>query len=352
MSARPHTVELDLPFAGVLPDRLRPMLPMPAAAPFDSPEYAFDVAWDGTRALAWIDSGEARLWGRDLADLTDRYPEIQALGRLAPPQTIVDGELIVSDRDGRPDAAALEARQRAEGAQAVAQAAAGHPVTYVVYDLLYLRGRSMLREPLQRRRARLNQSIPSSGRIYVLEPVVADGLAFFDAAREKGLMGVVAKRLESPYRPGQRHPDWLQIDAVRRQDFVIVGFTPQGGDHLIEALIVGVYDGRKFSPVGRVVGGFDPPTSRRLRKLLDGLPAAPEPEGAQWADDRVCWITPRLVIGIKFSEWDRQGLLRFPIFDGLRLEIAPEECVRTPMIEPPEPARRRSLEIQLPRLPI
>ena len=351
MPARPRTVELDLPFARALPDRLRPMLPMPAAAPFDSPEYAFDVAWNGVRALASIDAGEVRLWGRDLLDLTNRYPEVQELAALAPPETIVDGELIVSDADGRPDSVALETRQHAR-AEAVTRAAATHPVTYVVYDLLYLRGRPLLKEPLVRRRPRMFEAIQSSGRFYVVEPVAHDGLAFYDAAREKGLDGVVAKRFDSPYRAGQRHPDWLQIDAARRQDFAVMGFLPAAGDRLLEALIVGTYDGRSFQPVGRVVGGFDPAVSVRLRRTLDALPPAPGPQDPRWADDQVYWVKPKTVVNIKFSEWDRQGHLRFPIFSGLRPEVAAEECVRAAIIDPPEPVRPRRVEISLPRLPI
>ena len=352
MPARSQTVELDLPFERTLPDRLRPMLPMPAAAPFDSPDYAFDVAWDGVRALAAIDAGGVTLWGRSLADLTSRYPEIQSLATMAPPETIVDGELIVSDAEGRPDAVALEQRQQATQPDAVARAARAHPVTYVVHDLLYLRGRSWLKEPLVRRRPRLNEVLQSSGRIYVVEPVADDGLAFFDAAREKGLEGVVAKRFDSPYRAGQRHPDWLAIDAVRRQDFAVMGFIPEAGGQLLEALVVATYDGRGFQPAGRVGGGFDAVTSRRLRKMLDALPNAGAPEDARWADDRICWVKPQAVVGIKFSEWDRNGQLRFPIFNGLKPEVAAEECVRTAMVEPPEPGRSRKTEVPLPRLPI
>ncbi|TMF85897.1 MAG: DNA ligase, partial [Chloroflexi bacterium] len=168
MPARPQTVELDLPFERVHPDRLRPMLPMTAAAPFDSAEYAFDVAWDGVRALASIDRGRVGLWGRTLLDLTGRYPEVQLLANLLPPETIVDGELIVTDPEGRPDAVALAKRQQTADPEAVPRAAAAHPVTYVVHDLLYLRGRSLLREPLVRRRPRLNDVLQSSGRIYVV----------------------------------------------------------------------------------------------------------------------------------------------------------------------------------------
>lgn len=327
------------------------MLPMPAAEPFDSRDYGFDVAWDGVRALASIENGRVRLWGRDLADLTDRYPEVRVLGELAPSETIVDGELIVADSDGRPDPIALEARQHALDAGAVERLAAAHPVTYVIYDLLYLRSRSMMREPLLRRRPRLVEAIRSSGRIYVLEPVIEDGMALFDAARERGLQGVVAKRLNSPYRTGQRHHDWLQIDAVRREDFVVMGFIPQPGPALLEAVIVGTYDGRAFLPGGRVGGGFDRATSIRLRKSLDALPAAAPPADSRWSDERVCWVKPQVVVNVKFSEWDPSGRLRFPIFNALRPEVSAMECVRAPVVEPAQPRRRRD-DIQIPRLPI
>lgn len=350
MPARSRAVELDLPFARSLPDRLGPMLPMPAAEPFDSSEYCFDVAWDGVRALASIDRGEVRLWGRDLSDLTDRYPEVQALAQLAPQGTMVDGELIVSDQAGRPDPVALEVRQHGPSVDSVGQVVPS--VTYVVYDLLYLRGRSVLKEPLTRRRPRMSEAVRSSGRIYVVEPVAEDGLALFEAAREKGLEGVIAKRFDSPYRPGRRHPDWLQIDAVRKQDFAVLGFIPQAGAHLLEALIVGVFDGRAFRPVGKVVGGFDRAASVAIRKSLDGLPAAPAPDESRWSDDRICWVKPQTVVNVKFSEWDSNGLLRFPIFNALKPEVSPEQCVRGSLVDPTVPPPTRRNEIQLPRLPI
>lgn len=327
------------------------MLPMLAAEPFDSTEYAFDVAWDGVRALASIEGGEVRLWGRDLQDLGDRYPEVRSLAGLAPPDTIVDGELIVTDAEGRPDTPALEARQQARP-EMVERLAAAHPVTFVVYDLLYLRGRSLMKDPLSRRRPRMFESIRSADRIYVLEPVADDGLALFDAAREKGLPGLIAKRFDSPYRAGQQHPDWLQIDAVRRQDFAVLGFVPEAGDRLLETLIVGTFDGRGFNPAGRVVGGFDRPMSIRLRRSLDSLAAAPPPSDSRWSDDRICWVEPRIVVNLRFSEWDRNGQLRFPIFNALRPEVAPRECVRAPAVEPTRRPRPRAVDVQLPRLPI
>ena len=90
--------------------------------------------------------------------------------------------------------------------------------------------------------------------------------------------------------------------------------------------------------------------SRRMRKMLDSLPNASAPDDPRWSDDRICWIEPRLVVAVKFSEWDRNGQLRFPIFSGLRPEVSPQECVRTAVVEPREPARPRRVDIQLPRL--
>jgi DNA ligase D-like protein (predicted ligase) len=350
--ARSRTVELDLPFEAAVPDRLRPMLPMPAAEPFDSHEYAFEVAWHGIRALARIDRGQVRLWGRDLRDLTGRYPEVQALAAIAPPETIVDGELIVADGEGRPDSVALDKRQQAANPEGVARAVAAQPVTYVVYDLLYLAGRSLLNLPLVRRRPRLSDAIRSSARIYVAEAVAEDGLALFDAAQERGLEGIVAKRYDSPYRPGQRHPDWLAIEAIRHQDFAVIGFIPEAGDRLLEALIIATYDGRGYQPAGRVGGGFDAGTSKRLRKTLDALPGAPAPTDARWVDDRICWVQPRIVVSVRYSEWDGSGQVRFPIFSALRPEVSPQECVRAAMVEPRQAVSPRLVDIQLPRLPI
>jgi ATP-dependent DNA ligase len=225
-------------------------------------------------------------------------------------------------------------------------------VTYVVYDLLYLSGRSLLKLPLVRRRPRLSEAIRSSARIYVAEAVADDGLALFDAAHERGLEGIVAKRFDSPYRPGQRHPDWLAIEVVRQQDFAVIGFVPTAVDHLLEALIIATYDGRGYQPAGRVVGGFDGSTSKRVRKTLDAFPSAPAPSDARWDDDRIRWVEPRIVAAIRFSEWDRGGQVRFPIFIGLRPEVSPQECVRAAMVEPREAVGPRRIDIQLPRLPI
>lgn len=347
-----NTIELDLPLGRPLPDRIRPMLPMAAADPFDSPLHAFEVAWDGVRALACRDGDGLRVWGRALRDLAPRYPELQALAPAIPPDTVVDGELIVGDAAGRPDAALLVEREHADRPALIERLQARHPVTYVIYDLPVLAGRSLLREPLHRRRALLRDTIPSAGRVYVPEPIIGEGIAFYDAARDRGLEGVVAKRLDGRYHPGRRHPDWLLVLAVRREDFVVCGFLPGSSGRLLQALVVGSFDGHGVRPVARVGGGFDADTSFRLRRLLDGLPAAPAPADARWEEEGMVWVSPRVVVCVKFSEWDARGQLRFPIFSGLRPDVLPEECVRMPLLDPSRPDRSRRVDIQVPTLPI
>ena len=351
MPARTQTVELDLPFDRILPDRLRPMLPMPASVPFDAAEYAFEVAWGGVRALASFDGSRVTLWGRNLVDLTVRYPEVQSLKEMTPVDSIVDGELIVTDVDGRPDPAALQERVHAS-TSAAGRAASGRPVTYVVYDLLYARGRSLMREPLHRRQARLRESVRSANRIYVADPVVGEGIAFFDATEEKGLDGVVAKRLDSPYRAGHRHPDWLDVRAARQQDAVVLGFIPGAGAHRIESLIVGIDERARFLPVGMIVGGFDPLAEARLRAALEPLPNLPAPHDSPWAEERICWVDPQVVIAVKFSEWTANGQLRFPIFNGILSDVSPAECLRASVIDSPVSHRPRQADVQRPRLPL
>jgi len=352
-------VELDLPFSGTLPDRIRPMLPMLAAEPFDSPVHCFEVAWDGVRAIAAFDGSRLRLTGRTGRDLTAAYPEAQALGPLLPADTMVDGELIVADPQGRPDPVALQERQQAQDAYDIAAGVRTHPVTYVIYDVLFRRGRSLLGEPLSRRRQVLKDSVASTGSIYVPGALETEGVAFFEAAQEAGLHGIVAKRLDSPYLPGRQDAAWLLIQAVRQADFVVLAFVPGQGAQALEALIVGSYDGNSYRPVGRITGGYDTRAALRLRRLLEPLVVA-EGEHAglsrtraadRWATEGLQWVKPCVVVTVKFSEWDQAGMLRFPIYCALPSDVSPAECVRLPFVEPAVRSRPR-VAIELPTLPL
>lgn len=197
-----------------LPDFIAPMLAK-AGEPFDSNEHLFEIKWDGTRMLAWVEKGSYRLvnrWGRAR---TETYPELAFLAGL-PAGTVLDGEVVVLDR-GKPDFPALLARENCRSLVRIRAAAQRAPVTYVVFDLLYERYEPLLARPLQERRARLAKLIQAAThpRCVFSDGVLGAGTTFFEEACRQGLEGVVAKRLDSRYLPGKRGAGWIKIKPSR-----------------------------------------------------------------------------------------------------------------------------------------
>jgi ATP-dependent DNA ligase len=193
-----------------------PMLAVPAE-PFDSPAYSFEVKWNGVRALARVEASGWRLWGRQQADYTARYPELAALRQL-PAGTLVDGELVAFDAAGRPDLPRLLCRHGLADAWRIGRAGRWCPVVYVVFDLLCQRGRCLLGEPLSRRREALAELCADEavGGVVFSAGVVGAGKALYAAALAAGQEGVMAKHLSAPYRPGRRSPAWRKIKPRRK----------------------------------------------------------------------------------------------------------------------------------------
>jgi ATP-dependent DNA ligase len=191
--------------------QLAPMLAV-AGEPFDSSDHLFEIKWDGIRSLACVERRALWLWGRGQADYTHRYPELDALRQL-PEGTILDGEL-VRLRAGRAEFSAVLRRHQLTSPRKIRWAVERHPVTYMVFDLLRLNGRCLLRQPLRDRRARLRELLAASSteRVLFSEGVTGSGVAFFDAAIEQQHEGVMAKRLDSRYLPGKRAATWQKID--------------------------------------------------------------------------------------------------------------------------------------------
>jgi bifunctional non-homologous end joining protein LigD len=197
--------------------QLLPMLAMPAA-PFDSPEYSFEIKWNGIRALAAVETAGWRLWGRERADYAARYPELEVLHRL-PAGTLVDGELVAFDADDRPDLPRLLRRHALMGTWRIRQARNWCAVRYVLFDLLYHAGRCLLGEPLARRRAMLAEVCErlDLAEVVFSEGIVGQGKTLCAAALAQGHEGVVAKHLASTYRPGRRTPAWRKIKPKAEQ---------------------------------------------------------------------------------------------------------------------------------------
>jgi DNA ligase D-like protein (predicted ligase) len=296
-----------------------------AEAPFSSDEYLFEVKWDGLRCLLFVEpDGRLRLQDRALGDITSRLPELRDIARQVAPGTVLDGELVATDQEGRPDYPALR-RRLASGDHEASSAA----LAYLAFDALYVSGRPLLRQPLTRRKARLQRAVTGGGHLFVPQHIEREGVELFEACLERGLEGVMAKHRDSTYVPGQRSPFWLKVKAIKGDDFVVLGSTHGAQGEPFGALLVGYYEGGRLLPCGSVGGGFDDESlgalTRELERLAtDTCPLTPAPV----LTAPVRWCRPQLVVSIRYSEWAPDGTLRFPIFNGLRPEVHPAESVR------------------------
>jgi DNA ligase D-like protein (predicted ligase) len=295
-----------------LPAHIDPMLAQ-SGAPFDSDQHVFEVKWDGVRAISYVERGVVRMHGRRRRDLAPRYPELDVLRRL-PDGTVVDGELVVLQADGRPDFGAIVGREN--GSPARAQAAARQrPVHYVVFDLLYAAGQSLLDAPLRVRRDQLEALLARAGdaRLLPVGGVVGSGRALFAAAQEQGLEGIMGKRLDAPYRPGERSEAWLKIKLQRQVHCLILGFEPDGDDDF-RSLIVASDFGGELRCVGKVGSGIGVAQHAELRRLLFARRTARPLVDAGMPG---VWVEPGLYCTVRYFEQMASGALRAPVFVGM-----------------------------------
>lgn len=314
-----HQLALEV---GGFPTAIRPMQAVMAEAPFSSDEYLFEVKWDGLRCLLFVGwDGRVRLHDRALTDITHLLPELADVGRQVTPGAVLDGELVATDDQGRPDCQALRRRL-----QAGADLADAVPLAYLAFDALYLGGRPLIRQPLHKRRARLQRAVTPGGHLFVPYHIEGEGVELFEACLERGLEGVMAKHRDSTYVPGQRSPFWLKVQAVKSDDFVVIGSTP---GRPFGALLIGYHEQGRLLPCGSVGGGFEDDVAEAIGARLADLRTGECPlQPAPVMVSPVGWCRPELVISIRYSEWAPDGTLRFPIFNGLRPEVHPAECVR------------------------
>lgn len=311
-----------------MPTMIKPMLATLVDRPFDDPEWFFETKWDGVRALCYLKNGGLQLVTRNGKEIAFRYPELAGLAAaIDAKEAVLDGEIVTLDERGRSIFQWLQSRIGLKGAADIAEEAREHPATYCAFDLLHCDGYDLRRAPLGERKKLLAEILRPSDYFYLSTHLIGEGEKSFRQAAQQHLEGVIAKHATSPYQEG-RSRYWLKIKTVLRQEVVIAGYTaPRGSRELFGALIVGLYDGQQLRYVGHVGGGFDRESLQQVYELMQPLRAARAPFAAPPAtNEPVQWIKLRLVCEVKFAEWTAAGLMRQPIFEGLRDDKRPEEC--------------------------
>ena len=298
----------------------------------EGPEWLYEPKLDGYRALLLKDEAQIRILSRNEKDLTAMYPGIAAAGlRLKAGQVVIDGEIVALAEDGRPSFQALQHR-------------ASHPkhlIVFYAFDVLYLNRRDLMGEPLVKRRAQLPEIIGQNPTVRLSRDLPGSAAAIIQAVRAAGIEGVVAKRRDSPYQPGERSRDWVKLKLEQQQELVIGGFRPQGSTGL-DALLVGYYEGRTLRFAGKVRAGFTPHIRRELVERLKPLATAgcpfanlPDTSTGRWGGGitaeqmrEMQWTRPELVAQVRFTEWTADNRLRHAAFLGLRFDKAAREVRR------------------------
>lgn len=317
-----------------MPTAIHPMLATSIEKPFDDPEWLFEIKWDGYRAIAFITKGKVRLVSRNQNDLTAKYPELHNLAASIKAETaILDGEIAALDEHGRSSFSLMQQRTGIRERGRRTPSRRDIPVLYYVFDLLYLDGYDLHRVALEKRKKALAQIVDASGPLRYSEHF-SQGKALFDAAKAKGLEGILAKRRDSVYEE-RRSQEWLKIKITRTLDCVIGGYTdPEGSRLHFGSIVLGLYDKNgELIHVGQAGSGFDQFMLKDIWKELHKRETTqpPFPHGVD-ALRKVHWAKPDLVAEIKFSEWthvttEGGAKLRAPVFLGLRKDKDPKECV-------------------------
>ena len=292
-------------------------------------DWAYEMKWDGVRAIAVVERSRVRLASRNGNDVTVAYPEIQALGDALELPAVLDGEIVAADDAGRASFQRLQARMHLRDPGAIAQIAQQVPVAYVVFDLLWLDGHLVTDAAYTQRRGLL-EDLALRGPSWQTPPASDDGDEAFAISKQLGFEGVIAKRRDSRYEPGRRSTAWRKVKHHREQEFVVGGWLEGEGSRggRIGALLIGYYDDEGLKYAGRVGTGFTEAELDRLAGLLAPLATTENPFAGKGLPRDAHFVQPELVAEVRFTEWTEGGRIRHPAYLGLRDDKAAAEVRR------------------------
>ena len=309
-----------------MPEFVAPQLATLVRETPDGDGWLHELKFDGYRMLCHLNRGKARFWSRNKKDWTGKFPNLaEALKSFPATAAILDGEIVVFDEAGRSRFQLLQQSMGKGGATAF---------VFQIFDVIYLDGYSLTQTPLKERKLVLEKLLaPAKAKrpLRYSDHVEGNGRRFFKQACEYGIEGIVSKLADAPYE-STRNRNWLKAKCIKRQEFVIAGYTPSKKDFPgFGSLILGVYDKGKLVYTGRVGTGFTIKQRLELQKKLDRISRRETPFAVKPKDPdlrEAHWTRPQLVAEVEFTEWTADALIRHPSFQGLREDKKATEVVR------------------------
>jgi bifunctional non-homologous end joining protein LigD len=308
--SKPKSLDLSDAAKGKMPHHVKPMLAYSSKDAFDDEEWLFEIKYDGYRAIAEVAAGKVLLYSRNGISFNEKYSLVVDSLRKFPGDVVLDGEIAVVDSSGRPHFQWLQEYPDEKRGELV----------YYVFDVLYYDGRDLTSLQLLRRKELLREILPPLPGLMYADHIMGSGVAMFAQTQRLGVEGIMAKNGKSAYKPGERSSEWLKIKLQKRQEVVIAGFTkPKGGRKYFGALIGGIYKDKKLTYAGHIGGGFDDKKLEYIYRQLTPLiqkecPFKIIPE----TNTPVTWIEPEPVAEVAFSDWTKDGVMRHPVFLGLK----------------------------------
>lgn len=310
------------------PTDFRPMLATLVSEPFDDKDWLFEIKWDGYRAIGYVNKGEVELKSRSNLAYTKYTPITNALKGIETP-AVFDGEIVALNDEGAADFQALQAFEK-DGRKA--------NLVYYIFDLIWWNGRDYTSLPLTERKQILRNILPEDQSVIrYSDHVTGTGIAFFDLAMDNKLEGVMAKKCDSIYMSGSRSKNWLKIKNNQKTEAVICGFTKgRNSRKYFGAIVLGKYKGDQLEYIGHSGSGFNDKSLKELYKKLEPIIISDPPfKHPPKTNMPVTWVKPYYVCEVKFTEWTSEGLLRHPIFLGLREDKTAENEKDEKIVTPP-----------------